>query len=150
MNELQNRTLALFFCQNIPASGLEERKSLERRYGKGLRLFPLPCSGRLDPVHLLRALEEFADGAFVIACPEGACRHFEGNRRAVKRVERTRAILQSIGLEGDRVDILVESKENPMTLAHWVEVLSRRVAAMRPSPVHDQGEVPKVPKVASA
>jgi len=139
MNELQNRTLAIFFCQNVPACGLEERKSLEKRYGKGLRLFPLPCSGRLDPVHLLRALEEFADGAFVIACAEGACRHFEGNRRAVKRVERTRAILQSIGLEGDRVDILVQSKENPMTLAHWVEVLSRRVVAMRPSPVHDKG-----------
>jgi coenzyme F420-reducing hydrogenase delta subunit len=144
MNELQNRTLALFFCQNVPACGLEERKSLEKSYGKGLRLFPLPCSGRLDPVHLLRALEEFADGAFVIACPEGACRHFEGNRRAVKRVERTRAILQAIGLEGDRVDILVQSKESPMTLAQWVDVLSRRVAAMRPSPVYDLGEVPKV------
>jgi F420-non-reducing hydrogenase iron-sulfur subunit len=139
MNELQNRTLALFFCQNIPACGLEERKSLENRYGKGLRLFPLPCSGRLDAIHLLRALEEFADAAFVIACPEGACRHFEGNRRAVKRVERTRAILQSIGLEGERVDILIQSKERPMTLARWVDVLSPRVAAMRPSPVHDKG-----------
>jgi F420-non-reducing hydrogenase iron-sulfur subunit len=138
MNELQNRTLALFFCQNVPRCGLEERKSLEKSYGKGLRLFPLPCSGRLDPIHLLRALEEFADGAFVITCPEGACRHFEGNRRAVKRVERTRAVIQSIGLEGDRVGILVQSKENPMTLAQWVEVLSPRIAAMPPSPVHHQ------------
>jgi F420-non-reducing hydrogenase iron-sulfur subunit len=136
MNELQNRTLALFFCQNVPECGLKERKSLEKRHGKGLRLFPLPCSGRLDPVHLLRALEEFADAAFVLACPEGACRHFEGNRRAVKRVERTRAILQSIGLEGDRVDIMVQSKGNPMTLAQWVDVLGPRVAAIGPSPVH--------------
>ncbi len=141
MNDLEHRTLALFFCQNVPACGLEERKSLEKRYGKGLRLFPLPCSGRLDPVHLLRALEEFADAAFVIACPEGACRHFEGNRRAVKRVERTKAILQSIGLEKDRVDILLPSKENPMTLAQWVDILSGRVAAMRPSPVHDKGRL---------
>lgn len=141
MNELQNRTLALFFCQNVTACGLEEIKSLEKRYGKGLRLFPLPCSGRLDSIHLLRAIEEFADAAFVIACPEGACRHFEGNRRAVKRVERTKAILQSIGLEKDRVDILVSSKENPMTLSQWVDILSGRVAAMRPSPVHDKGRL---------
>jgi len=140
MNELQNRTLALFFCQNVPKCSLEERKSLEKRYGKGLRLFPLPCSGRLDSIHLLKALEEFADAAFVIACPEGACRHFEGNRRAVKRVERTRAILQSIGLERERVDILVQSKGNPMTLGQWVDVLSPRVAVMRPSPVHDKGQ----------
>jgi F420-non-reducing hydrogenase iron-sulfur subunit len=139
MNELQNRTLALFFCQNVPKCNLEERKFLEKRYGKGLRLFPLPCSGRLDPIHLLRALEEFADAAFVIACPEGACRHFEGNRRAVKRVERTRDILQSIGLERERVDILVQSKGSPMALAQWVDVLARRVDAMCPSPVHDKG-----------
>jgi len=30
----------------------------------------------------LKALEKFADAAFIITCPEGACRYFEGNHRA--------------------------------------------------------------------
>ncbi|MCU0596455.1 MAG: hydrogenase iron-sulfur subunit, partial [Desulfobacterota bacterium] len=71
-------TLALFYCQNTPESGEAVRQTLEKKYASSLRLFPIPCSGRLDPLHLMKALEEFADAAYVIACPEGACRYFEG------------------------------------------------------------------------
>jgi hypothetical protein len=70
MTKEQNSTLALFYCQNTPKSNEEDRQSLEERYGNSLRLFPIPCSGRLEPLHLLKALEEFADAAFVITCPE--------------------------------------------------------------------------------
>ena len=77
-------TLALFYCQNVPESGESERQALEKEYGRNIRLFPIPCSGRLEPFHLLRALEEFADAAYLITCPEGACRYFEGNKRAKK------------------------------------------------------------------
>ena len=78
MTEIDERTLALFYCQNVPGSGETERQDLELRYGKSLRLFPIPCSGRLEPLHLLRALEDFADAAYVVTCPEGLCRYFEG------------------------------------------------------------------------
>ena len=81
------QTLALFYCQNTPESGEKDRQALEEEYGGRLKLFPLPCGGRLEPLHLLRALEEFADAVYVITCPEGACRYFEGNLRARKRAE---------------------------------------------------------------
>ncbi len=84
MAQAGKRTLALFYCQNTPESGEAQRQALEKKYASSLRLFPIPCSGRLDPLHLLKALEEFADAAYVIACPEGACRYFEGNTRATK------------------------------------------------------------------
>jgi len=78
----QQLTLALFYCQNVPKSGEKDRQALEEEFGKSIRLFPIPCSGRLDAVHLLKALERIADAAFIITCPEGACRYFEGNHRA--------------------------------------------------------------------
>ncbi len=74
----QNLTLTLFYCQNVPGSSEQERQAPEREYGDCIRLFPITCSGRLEPVHLLRALEEFADVAYVITCPQWACRYFEG------------------------------------------------------------------------
>jgi len=113
----QQLTLALFYCQNVPKSGEEDRQALEEEFGKSIRLFPIPCSGRLDAVHLLKALERIADAAFIITCPEGACRYFEGNHRAKKRVERTKKILSDIGLEPERVGIIIGSKEAPKTLA---------------------------------
>jgi coenzyme F420-reducing hydrogenase delta subunit len=132
---LENRTLALFYCQQVPGSSETERRSLEQTYGQALRLFPIPCSGRIEPVHLFKALEEFADAAYVITCPEGACRYFEGNRRARKRVARTRQILSDIGLEPERVGMVMGSGEETKTLTEWVPEILRQVTQMAPSPV---------------
>jgi F420-non-reducing hydrogenase iron-sulfur subunit len=131
-------TLALFYCQNVPGSSERDRQALEKKYGKCLRLFPIPCSGRLEPVHLLRALEEFADMAYVITCPEGACRYFEGNRRAKSRVERTKVIIAGIGLETERVGIVVGEKETPKALGEIVEELFEGTSQLGPSPVLQQ------------
>ena len=63
------------------------------------------------------------------------CRYFEGNRRAKKRVERTRAIISEIGLEPERVGIIFGSKEEPKTLAELVELAFERIGLLEPSPV---------------
>ena len=131
----QNLTLGLFYCQNVPGSSEQDRKILEKKYGKCIRFFPIPCSGRLESLHLLRALEDFADAAYVITCPEGACRYFEGNQRAIKRVERTRSIIASIGLEEERVGIVTTLKEKPRSLDRLAGEILGRVSQLRPSPV---------------
>jgi len=131
-NEL---TVALFYCQNTPGSQEHERRSLENRFGGSLRVYPLPCGGRLEPRHLLRALEEFADAAFVITCPAGACCYLEGNLRANKRVQWVREIIRSIGLEGERVGLVMNSKEDPKPLAVLVEGIMADVARLGHSPV---------------
>lgn len=138
VNDPKRPTLALFYCQNTPESSEADRQSLEETYGKSLRLYPIACSGRLEPLHLLRALEEFADVAYLITCPEGACRYFEGNRRARKRVQRAQHIIESIGLEKERVGILVRSKEDRRPLAKLVEEILGLTSKLGPSPVHKQ------------
>ena len=135
MVQKQKNTLALFYCQNVPESSDEDRKALEKKYGPSIRLFPIPCSGRLEPVHLLRALEEFADAAYVITCPEGACRYFEGNHRAEKRVQMTASIIAEIGLEPERVGILIGSKDNPKSLAELAGEIFEDISRLKPSPV---------------
>lgn len=138
MSNEQKRTLALFYCQNVPESGEDNRRALEKRYGLSVRLFPIPCSGRLEILHLLRALEEFADAAYVITCPEGACRYFEGNRRARKRVERARSIIESIGLEKERLGIIIGSLKEQKTLAELSGEIMETLAGLAVSPVHEK------------
>ena len=135
----QQLTLALFYCQNVPKSEEAHRQSLEEEFGKSIRLFPIPCSGRLDPVHLLKALERIADAAFIITCPEGACRYFEGNHRAKKRVESTKKILSDIGLKPERVGIIIGSKEAPKTLSESAKEIFKKISQMGPSPALKQG-----------
>ena len=135
MNVAHSFTLALFYCRNIPGSSERERLGLEKKYGSKIRFYPLPCSGRMEPVHMLRALEEFADAAYVITCPEGACRNFEGNYRARKRVERTKEIIKSIGLEPERAGIIVGSGEKPEPLADQVGKILENCSKLGISPV---------------
>jgi F420-non-reducing hydrogenase iron-sulfur subunit len=135
MTDKRQFTLALFYCQNIPESSLPERQALEEAYGPSLKLFPIPCTGRLEPLHLLRALEEFADAAYVIACPGGACRYFEGNLRARKRVGVAGDLISAIGLERERVGLVANEDGDPKPLATLAREVMDRVALLEPSPV---------------
>jgi coenzyme F420-reducing hydrogenase delta subunit len=139
----KNLTLALFYCQNVPESGEGERQALEEKYGSSLRLFPIPCSGRLEPIHLLRALEEFADAAYVITCPEGACRYFEGNVRAQKRLERTKDTIGQIGLERERLGMVMNTKGIPRGLGTIAGEILDRISSLAPSPVFTRRKVAK-------
>ena len=127
--------LALFYCQNTHTGGEEERQALEHKFDDSLRLFPIPCSGRLEPLHLLKALEDFADASYIITCPEGACRYFEGNLRANKRVDRTKEMIKSIGLEAERIGMIMGSKESPKSLTDLADEIMARLVDLPPSPV---------------
>lgn len=131
-------TLALFYCQNTPGSSEPERQTLEERYGKSLRLFPIPCGGRLEPLHLLRAMEEYADAAYLVTCPEGGCSYFEGNCRAKKRVERAQWHIGGIGLKEGRVGIIVRRKDNRQSLAELAAQIVEGTSQLGPSPVHER------------
>ncbi|PKN30253.1 MAG: hypothetical protein CVU64_04225 [Deltaproteobacteria bacterium HGW-Deltaproteobacteria-21] len=139
MRRKQEFTLALFYCRNIPGSTETERQSLEKEYGGALRLFPLPCSGRMEPLHLMKSLEEFADAAYLITCPEGGCRYSEGNTRASKRVARAGLILADIGLEKERIGIMANTLENPRPLAALAKEIMEKAARLGPSPVFHPG-----------
>ena len=137
MKNKMTRTLAIFYCQNVPGSKDDERQALEEKYGKSVRLFPMPCSGRIDVVHLLRALEEYADAVYAITCPPGACRYHEGNKRIIKRVDTAKKIIESIGLEKDRIKLITPPVDLAMkTLRSFVEEIVEEAANIEASPVH--------------
>jgi F420-non-reducing hydrogenase iron-sulfur subunit len=72
-------------------------------YPTNVRIIKVPCTGRVAIIHLMKALENGADGVFVAGCLEGDCHYQAGNLRAKKRVAYVRRILESIGVEPDRV-----------------------------------------------
>jgi len=98
MNGSFKPTITLFHCANA----LSESISLPENNVK-LQNIKLPCSSMIKDVFLLRAFEAGADAVIVLACPEGECRYVDGNIRAKKRVERVKALLDDIGIDGRRL-----------------------------------------------
>ena len=90
--------LTLFYCTNAVAESTDPNADTA-----GVRTVKLPCSSMIKDFVILRAFETGADGVIVLTCPEGQCRHIDGNIRAQKRVERVKKMLDSIGLDGRRL-----------------------------------------------
>ncbi|MBI5663876.1 MAG: hydrogenase iron-sulfur subunit [Nitrospirae bacterium] len=109
-------TRAILFCRQLDPNQDANRRAIEREMGARIRFFPLPCSGRVDPLYLMRALESGADKVYLITCPEGACRYREGNLRAKKRIAYAKSLIEEIGLEPERFELILTSAGNHKTI----------------------------------
>lgn len=119
---------AIFFCRQIDENQDTNRRAVEKEYGSDVQFFPLPCSGRIEPLHLLRALESGADTVYLVTCPEGACRYTEGNERAGKRLKYVQGLLTEIGLDPERLE-LVRLGAAPRK---GIDVIARELLDRRP------------------
>ena len=135
---------AFFFCQQLDAAQDLNRRSLEKELGPWIRFFPLPCSGRVESLHLLRALETGADKVYVITCPEGACRHQEGNTRARKRAEFAQRLISEFGLEPDRLEFVAAPSFPSPPIDQVARELLAREIRIQPLPwTKSEKEAPK-------
>ena len=104
-------------------------------YPGSIRIIRVPCTGKVDLVHMLRAFEKGADGVAVIGCLEGGCAFEQGNLRARKRVERAQKILEATGIGGRRVQMYNLSSGEAPLFAKYAREMAERIAELGPNPV---------------
>ena len=129
-------SFAIFFCQQLDPDQDANRRALEKELGPGIKFFPLPCSGRIEALHLMRALEAGADKVYLVTCPIGACRYREGNLRARKRLEFARKLLEEIGLEPERFEMINAASLGPTTIDAIARELIGREQRIPVSPLN--------------
>ena len=104
-------------------------------YPENIRVIRVPCAGRVDALHILRAFENGADGVLVLGCHEGACRHLSGNIRAKNRVQKANILLQEVGIDGGRVAMFTLAPNQGPRFARIANEMSERIKELGPSPV---------------
>ena len=105
------------------------------QYPGTIRIVRVPCTGKVDILHILRSFEKGADGVYVVGCMEGDCRYNRGNLRARKRVQEARRILDLIGIGGERVQMFnLSSGEGPRFAALAVE-MTEKIKELGPNPI---------------
>jgi len=105
------------------------------KYPDTIRIIRVPCTGKVDVIHILRAFEKGADGVYVVGCMEGDCRFENGNLRARRRVEQASTILDAVGGGGERVKMFnLSSGEGPRFAEYAVE-MTDRIREMGPNPI---------------
>jgi len=104
-------------------------------YPTNVRIVKLPCTGRVDIIHLMKAMEEGADGVMVAGCLEGDCHYQLGNLRAKKRVAYVKEILEKVGVGGERVTMYNLSAGQGPRFAEIAREMTEKVRSLGPSPM---------------
>jgi coenzyme F420-reducing hydrogenase delta subunit len=113
----QSIQISLFYCSNSLSA--EEILSVgNRTTDVRLNSVSLPCSGKVNLLYLLKAIETGSEAVILATCKLGECKYIQGNYRAQKRIESVDELLEETGLgrghircvhlaEGNKLDIIV-------------------------------------------
>ena len=93
---------------------------------------PLICTGKIDATHMLDAFRAGADGILILGCPEGDCHYQDGNYEARKRVYLVRSLLESLGIEKERVRIELSSDPEGTRIPKLVEDMRKELGRLGP------------------
>ena len=105
------------------------------QYPPDVRIIQVPCTGKVDILHLLTAFEEGADGVFVAGCLEGDCHFKNGNLRAAGRVMAVKKLLDEIGIGGERLEMVHMSAGMGERFARTAIEMTARIRKLGPNPV---------------
>ena len=79
--------IVAFCCHYCAYTAADMAGSQRLSYPPNVKIIRVPCSGKVDALHIVKAFEKGADGVYVAGCLEGDCHFKNGNSRAARRVE---------------------------------------------------------------
>jgi len=92
-----------FLCNWCSYTGADLAGTSRLQYPPNLKAIRVMCSGRVDPVFILKAFLMGADGVLVAGCHPGDCHYQTNNYYARRRVALLKKVFETLGLESDRV-----------------------------------------------
>jgi coenzyme F420-reducing hydrogenase delta subunit len=101
-------TILGFLCKWCSYAGADLAGTSRIKYPASIRIVKLPCSGRVDPVFVIKALRMGYDAVLISGCHPGDCHYQTGNYRFRRRIALTFEFLSYMGIERKRM------------WAHWV------------------------------
>ena len=127
--------IVAFCCNWCSYAGADLAGVSRFQYPPTIRVIRVMCSGRIEPVFILKAFEAGADGVLVSGCHIGDCHYIDGNVNAEKRVKATMKILDLIGLGSDRLRLEWISASEGMKFAEVVRNFTEKIKELGPSPL---------------
>jgi coenzyme F420-reducing hydrogenase delta subunit len=99
-----------------------------------LRIIKVPCSGRINPLFIMRAFLNGADGVLVSGCHPRDCHYSEGNFYARRRLEVLRALLPVVGIDPARFEYTWVSASEGQRWQMVVSKFTEQIHALGPIP----------------
>ena len=129
--------IVAFCCHYCAYTAADMAGSQRICYPANVKIIRVPCSGKVDTIHILKAFEGGADGVYVAGCLEGDCHFKTGNVRAAKRVTYARKLLDDIGIDGQRLEMVNLSAGMGERFAEIARQITEKIRTLGPNPVRN-------------
>jgi F420-non-reducing hydrogenase iron-sulfur subunit len=130
-----------FFCNWCTYAGADLAGTSRIQYPPNVRVIRLMCSGALDPVYVIKALLEGADGVLIGGCHPADCHYQSGNYKARRRVAILQSILKQMGFEPERVWLRWISASEGRYFADTVTEMVAKLKELGPNPLKGVGAI---------
>ena len=95
--------IVAFLCNWCSYAGADLAGVSRMQYGTNVRIIRVPCSARINPQFIVKALQNGADGVLVSGCHPGDCHYISGNLVARRKLTVIKRFLEYVGVEPERV-----------------------------------------------
>jgi F420-non-reducing hydrogenase iron-sulfur subunit len=121
-----------FLCRWCSYQGADLAGTARINYPPNVIPIKVMCSGRVDPLFVLKALRDGADGVIIMGCHPGDCHYQEGNYNALRRFILLKRMLGQLGIEDGRVRLEWVSAAEGERFAQVVTEMTETVRALGP------------------
>jgi coenzyme F420-reducing hydrogenase delta subunit/Na+-translocating ferredoxin:NAD+ oxidoreductase RNF subunit RnfB len=131
--------IVCFVCWECSHAAADLAGLMHLHYPTTVRTVRVPCSGAVEPIHIMTAMEKGADGVLVTGCLLHECHYggegeLAGNFMQLDFVHFWERIFKEIGLEG-RLHIDFASAAMGIRFAEIVSEFSGQITKLGPSPL---------------
>ncbi|MBQ9405308.1 MAG: hydrogenase iron-sulfur subunit [Desulfovibrio sp.] len=142
MSVLDGKELRIvgFLCNWCSYGGADTAGVARATQPTDLRIIRVPCSGRVDPLFVLKALFNGADGVLVSGCHPRDCHYAAGNFYARRRLEILKRFLPVLGIDERRFAYTWVSAAEGQRWQHVVTAFTRQIHELGPAPRLEDAE----------
>jgi F420-non-reducing hydrogenase iron-sulfur subunit len=137
MKEFEPKILG-FLCNWCAYAGADLAGTSRIKYPSNIRSIRVMCSGRVDPVFILEALNKGADGVLVAGCHPGDCHYQSGNYKANRRIKLLKKLLEDMNIDPARVRFEYVSASEGQKFANVVTEFVDDLKKMGPNPLGEE------------
>ena len=126
-------TVVAFLCNWCSYAGADLAGVSRIQYPPNVRIIRVPCSGRINPAFLLRALQNGADAVLVSGCHPGDCHYISGNLAARRKFALMKDLMNFVGIEPERVQFTWVSASEGGRFAAVIEKVVEQARKVGPN-----------------
>jgi F420-non-reducing hydrogenase iron-sulfur subunit len=132
MSETYEPVIVGFLCNWCSYRAADLAGTARIKYAPNMRSIRVMCSGRVEPQFILKALRNGADGVMIAGCHPGECHYVNGNIKAKRRFVLLKKMLDQLGIEEERVQLLWASASEGIKLAEKVDEMTEALRPLGP------------------